>query len=148
MYRHPQQAALLALFRQKAQPCPVFIGDVEPPVQFSVPVPAPLAVPAPIVEEKGHVADCEEKVAPVPAGRIARAWKKPKELGTCPFDADHPCCTKPTPCYEYFGDEVKTWRRANLFDSTESEDTTRERLRKHRNEHLVPTKKEDKALLF
>jgi len=64
--------------------------------------------------------------------RSKREWKSPDPLRACPFDSNRPCCKKKVHCYKYFEEDVEGWRRANLFDSTENEETTRARLKEHR----------------
>ena len=77
----------------------------------------------------------------VPPERLFRGkspWKAPVPLPPCPFSAENPCCRKGVPCYRYFESDIPVWRRGHLYDSTENDEVTRERLVAHRLENKLP----------
>ena len=163
MYRHSNNAALLAMWqtRQLPPPTPDALSGVQHEHKYPVADSPPHSPsdPSELAGAIAAVAAAEAAIAasevpatqppspppksppvtpPRPAAREQRMWRPPKELSECPFAAHMPCCQKTMPCYEYFQDDVESMRRCNLYDSTENTEETRERLKQVRLASRLP----------
>jgi hypothetical protein len=92
------------------------------------------------IAEQAEGAGVEPGNVPVRTSRSA--WRPPAELPSCPFDSDQPCCRKLTPCYKYFKSDQATWRSQFLYNSTENEGVTAQRLAEHRLQSKLPSGKQ------
>ena len=95
-------------------------------------------------EEQGVPESTLNKFKKTVAGKSSSEppWRGVGEHKACPFDQEHPCCKKPCKCYEYFQNEVATWRE-QLVDFTGGENQrSREEVKSwvinHRKKHPMP----------